>query len=71
MQNIHINDVHLIAYMPIAPEMYMKFQKETAEDEELQQLQDVIFERWPELTSALAHSLRPHWTVRDEISVID
>jgi hypothetical protein len=69
--NMHINDIHLIAHMPIAPEMYAKFQKETAEDEELQQLQDIIFEGWPELKSDLAHSLRPYWTFRDEISVID
>lgn len=69
--DIHINDIHLIAHMPTAPEIYATFQKETAEDEELQQLQDVIFEGWPKLKSDLAHSLRPHWTFRDEISVID
>jgi hypothetical protein len=69
--DMYINGIHLIGHMPIAPEMYAKFQKETAEDEELQQLQDVIFEGWPELKSDLAHSLRPYWTFRDEISVID
>lgn len=42
--DMYINDIHLIGHMPIAPEMYAQFQKETAEDEELQQLQDVIFE---------------------------
>lgn len=69
--DIHINDIHLIAHMPIAPEMYAKFQKETAEDEELQQVQDALFEGWPELKSDLVHSLRSYWTFRDEISVID
>lgn len=42
--DMYINGIHLIGHMPIAPEMYAQFQKETAEDEELQQLQDVIFE---------------------------
>jgi hypothetical protein len=56
MPDMYINGIHLIGHMPIAPEMYAKFQKETAEDEELQQLQDVIFEGWPELKSDLAHS---------------
>ncbi|VDI10627.1 Hypothetical predicted protein [Mytilus galloprovincialis] len=51
--------------------MYAKFQKETANDEHLQELQDVIFNGWPNEKSELIHSLRPYWTYRDELSVID
>ncbi|CAC5421205.1 unnamed protein product [Mytilus coruscus] len=45
--DLHVNDIHLIPHMQIAPEMYAKFQKETANDEHLQELQDVIFDGWP------------------------
>ena len=45
--DLHVNDIHLISYLPIAPEMYAKFQKETPNDEHLQELQDVIFNGWP------------------------
>ncbi|CAG2214759.1 unnamed protein product [Mytilus edulis] len=69
--DLHVNDIHLISYLPIAPEMYAKFQKETANDEHLQELQDVIFDGWPNEKSELLHSLRPYWTYRDELSVID
>ncbi|CAC5401780.1 unnamed protein product [Mytilus coruscus] len=69
--DLHVNDIHLISHMPIAPEMYAKFQKETANDEHLQELQDVIFDGWPNEKSELLHSLRPYWTFRDELSVID
>ncbi|VDH93047.1 Hypothetical predicted protein [Mytilus galloprovincialis] len=69
--DLHVNDIHLISYLPIAPEMYAKFQKETANDEHLQELQDVIFNGWPNEKSELIHSLRPYWTYRDELSVID
>ncbi|VDI12787.1 Hypothetical predicted protein [Mytilus galloprovincialis] len=46
-------------------------EKETANDEHLQELQDVIFNGWPNEKSELIHSLRPYWTYRDELSVID
>ncbi|CAC5398870.1 unnamed protein product [Mytilus coruscus] len=46
-------------------------EKETANDEHLQELQDVIFDGWPNEKSELLHSLRPYWTFRDELSVIN
>ncbi|CAC5372522.1 unnamed protein product [Mytilus coruscus] len=65
--DLHVTDIHLISHMPIAPERYAKFQKETANDEHLQELQDVIFDGWPNEKSELLHSLRPYWTLRDEL----
>ena len=47
-----------------------KFQKETARQDHLQDLQDAILEGWPE-KSDVPHKLRPYWTFRDELSVTD
>ncbi|CAC5385605.1 unnamed protein product [Mytilus coruscus] len=49
----------------------LEFKKGNANDEHLQELQDVIFDGWPNEKSELLHSLRPYWTFRDELSVID
>ena len=55
--------------MSIAPDVYAKFKKETANDELLQKLQNVIFDGWPNDISELLHSFRPYLTFRDELSV--
>ena len=69
--DINVNDIHLISHLPISQDMYEKFQKETARDDHLQDLQDAILEGWPEEKSDVPHKLRPYWTFRDELSVMD
>lgn len=69
--DINVNEIHLISHLPISQEMYEKFQKETANDEHLQELQDAILDGWPEEKSNVSYNLRPYWTFRDELSVMD
>ena len=69
--SLEVNDIHLISHLPIAPAMYTRFQSETNSDEELQRLQDIVLEGWPENRSDLAPELHKYWNFRDEISCID
>lgn len=69
--DINFNEIHLIPHSPISQEMYEKFQKETANDEHLQELKDAILDGWPEENSNVSYNLRPYWTFRDELSVMD
>ena len=69
--DLQVNDIHLISHLPVAPEMYKRFQEETASDEELKLLQDVVLEGWPQMRSDLPQILYKYWNFRDEISCID
>lgn len=48
--------------------MYNKFQQETATDDELQILQDVVLEGWPEMKREVPQEVLSYWPSRDEIS---
>ena len=69
--DLQVNEIHLKSYLPVAPEIYRQFEKETALDGELQLLQDVVHKGWPSDQSRLPPSLRPYWNFRDEISSIN
>ncbi|XP_060084332.1 uncharacterized protein K02A2.6-like [Ylistrum balloti] len=59
------------AYLPLSPEKYIEFQKETANDHELPILQDVVLEGWPSDKREVPQEARPYWPFRDEISCVD
>ncbi|XP_060073920.1 uncharacterized protein K02A2.6-like [Ylistrum balloti] len=59
------------AYLPLSPEKYIEFQKETANDHELQILQDVVLEGWLSDKREVPQEARPYWPFRDEISCVD
>ena len=69
--DIHVNEIHLISYLPVSADMYQKFQKETLLDEHLQDLQDMIVEGWPNDKAEVPSKLKTYWNFIDEISVID
>lgn len=68
---LQVNDIHLTAYLPVSPEKYQQLKEATAKDEDLQILQDIVLEGWPEDKADVPPELRPYWTFRDEISCID
>ena len=61
----------LTSYLPVSPEMYRKLQGETSKDRELQTLQDVVLEGWPDTKEEIVTEILPYWNFRDEISCVD
>ncbi|XP_014673256.1 PREDICTED: uncharacterized protein K02A2.6-like [Priapulus caudatus] len=55
--------------IPITDARLQEIQRETAKDETLKVLQDVILHGWPEKYSMTAREVRPYYHVRDELVV--
>lgn len=68
---LQVNEIHLTAYLPVSPEMYTRLKEETAKDDDLQQLQDIVLDGWPDDKTDVPSVLRPYWTFRDGISCSD
>jgi len=60
--DLSVNEVYLLSYLPISPDKYQEFQKSTSEDSELQDLQDLVLEGWPERKEQVLMSIRHYWT---------
>ncbi|VDI06076.1 Hypothetical predicted protein [Mytilus galloprovincialis] len=69
--DLTVNELTLLAYLPISQQMYDTFQKSTAEDFELKELTKTVIEGWPLDKSELVKIMTPYWTFRDEISCVD
>ncbi|XP_033756200.1 uncharacterized protein K02A2.6-like [Pecten maximus] len=61
----------LTSYLPVSPDMYHKLQHETSNDRELQNLQDVVLDGWPDTREEIVTEILPYWNFRDEISCVD
>ena len=48
-----------------------EFKAETASDQELQSLAHIIKTGWPKEIKLLPHQLRPYWSVRDRLTVLE
>ena len=48
-----------------------EFKAETASDQELQSLAHIIKTGWPKEIKLLHHQLRPYWSVRDRLTVLE
>ena len=68
---LEVNEVNLIAHLPISPDKYVEFKKATAEDQVMQLLQDTVFDGWPNTKAELPVDIRPYWTYRDQVSCVD
>jgi hypothetical protein len=51
--------------------LYVTIQKETERDKLLQQLSEVIKNGWPKDVTEVPESVRPWWTFRDELAILD
>ena len=70
--DLEVNEVNLTTHLPISPEKYLEFQIATANDPEMQALQDAVLEGWPNSKAEVSVEIRrQYWTFRDEISCID
>ncbi|XP_033745588.1 uncharacterized protein K02A2.6-like [Pecten maximus] len=69
--DIAVNEVHLLLYLPVSPEKLQEFRKATAEDVELQQLQKVVLDGWPDRRDQISLNIRQYWDSQDEISCVD
>ena len=69
--DLQINEVHLIAHLPVSDVMYKQIQTETAKDADLTELMETVLNGWPNNKDDLPSSARPYWTFRDELSCID
>ena len=51
--------------------MYVTIKEETERDELLQQLSEVINNGWPKDITNVPEQVRPWWTIRYELAIID
>ena len=66
-----INAINPKSYLPISPEQYAQFQRETAKDLELKALSSVILKGWPDNREDVSPAVRQHWSYRDELTCLD
>ncbi|XP_063404228.1 uncharacterized protein K02A2.6-like [Mytilus trossulus] len=69
--DIEINEIQLNAHLPISPEKYELFKKQTESDEILQQIKKINEEGWPLKKEELPEDLKMYWQFRNEITCID
>ena len=56
---------------PVTGALYVTIQRETERDKLLQQLSEVIKNGWPKDVTEVPESIRPWWTFRDELAILD
>ena len=66
-----INAINPKSYLPISPEKYAQFQRETAKDLELKALSSVILKGWPDNREDVSPAVRQYWSYRDELTCLD
>ncbi len=59
-----INAINPKSYLPISPEKYAQFQRETAKDLELKALSSVILKGWPDNREDVSPAVRQYWSYR-------
>ncbi|CAC5387636.1 unnamed protein product [Mytilus coruscus] len=69
--DIEINEIQLNAHLPISPEKYELFKKQTGSDQILQQMKKINEEGWPLNKEELPEDLKMYWQFRNEITCID
>ena len=62
---------NLKKHLPVSPEKYEEFQKETQKDPEAIALKNVLLNGWPTYHNDLEGDLKPFWADRDELHIID
>ncbi|XP_033731071.1 uncharacterized protein K02A2.6-like [Pecten maximus] len=67
--DIEVNQI--VSYLPISPEKYQEFKRETSKDEALSQLREIIIKGWPENKHEIPETAHHYWPFRDELSCID
>ena len=66
-----INAINPKSYLPISPEKYAQFQRETAKDLELKALSSVILKGRPDNREDVSPAVRQYWSYRDELTCLD
>ena len=61
----------ILKQMPVSDEKLEEIRKTTKDDNELQELQKYVQRGWPNTPKDLPAMIRPYWSYRDEITVID
>ena len=56
---------------PVTGALYVTIKKETDRDKLLQQLSEVIKNGWSKDVAEVPESVRPWWTFRDELAILD
>lgn len=63
--------VHMIvASLPVSADKLQNIRKETAEDETLQTLRQVVHAGWPERRSQIPRNIQDYWNYRRQITVM-
>lgn len=69
--DLDINEIQLNAHLPISPEKYEQFKKETKNDNVMQLLKKTVENGWPSEKSDLPEEVKPYWQFQNEITSID
>lgn len=62
------DEFEVLSILSISDKAIVRLQEDTRKDEELQELQKIVENGWPEDQKDLPTILQPYWTFRDEIS---
>ena len=63
--------INLLTYLPVSKEKREQFQRETANDPEMKELNKLVAHGWPEKQTLLSPDMQPYWSFRDEITSVE
>ena len=66
---IETESINMLHYVPISEERLAQIQQETAKDEDLDALREVIRKGWPENRNETPVCVQPYFSFSDELSV--
>ena len=66
-----VNEVSLLAHLPMSLDKFAEFKNVTTEDPVIKVLQDTVLDGWPSTKVELPADVRPYRTNWEEISCID
>ena len=71
VEELTVNEVHLLSYLAVNPKKYEEIKKATEVDEELTILKNTVLKGWPENRSSCPDKIKTYWNYRDEVACLD
>ena len=71
VEELTVNEVHLLSYLAVNPKKYEEIKKATEVDTELTILKNTVLKGWPENRSSCPDEIKTYWNYRDEVACLD
>lgn len=69
--DLAVHEIQLNVHLPLSEKRYRELQDDTAKDNEMTLLKEMIEKGWPERKSDVPEAIQKYWTLKDEITCID